>query len=245
MEETLEKIGLSKGEAKAYLNLLKLGEAKVSEIARKSELKREACYYTLKLLLEKGFVAEVIKSGVKYYAAVSPKRIPQIIQEKTQQELEAVEEIIPELESYQKIALSRSKIEVYEGSGGFRSIVSKLLEKEKQEILVYVPKKTLEYLPIFHLQFRRRRKEKQIKVRMITEESQEMRELQKKDRKELRIIRFNPLIKNQKSAYFISSEAIMIVKANEREQIGVYIQDKDIIEMQKSIFEEIWKKSRN
>ena len=53
LEASLEKIGLSRNEATVYVNTLKLGTAKASDIAQKSKVKREASYYILKLLMEK------------------------------------------------------------------------------------------------------------------------------------------------------------------------------------------------
>jgi sugar-specific transcriptional regulator TrmB len=158
----LEKIGLSKQEAIVYLSALKLGLAKASEIAQKSSIKREGCYYILKLLQEKGFISEVIKSGVKHYSAVEPNRILEIIEEDKQQKTEVIKEILPELDALQKIAITKPKIEVYEGVDGFKTVVSKLVEKHNQEVYCYVNEKILHFLPTFHLQFRRRRKENNV-----------------------------------------------------------------------------------
>lgn len=246
LELTLQRIGLSKQEASVYLAALKLGVAKASEVAQKSNVKREAAYYILKLLQEKGFISEVIKSGVKHYSAVQPKRILEIIDEEKQQKTEAIKEMLPELETLQKIALTRPTIEVYEGVEGFKTIVSKLVEKQNQEIHAYVPEKTLHFLPTFHLQFRRRRKEKNVKIKVITEKTQFMQEIKSKDKEELRQTKFNDkIMKNISSAYFILPEAIVIIKANEKEQIGVYIKEENTARLHKNIFKEIWQNSQD
>ena len=245
LELYLEKIGLSKQEAKVYLSTLKLGIAKASEIAQKANIKREASYYILKLLQGRGFISEVIRSGVKHYSAVQPSRIIEIIEEEKQQKTEVINEILPELESLQKISLTRPKIEVYEGVDGFKTVVSKLVEKEDQEIYAYVPENTLHFLPTFHLQFRRRRKEKNIKIKVITQKTSFMEEIKKKDKEELRETRFNNKIMEKiDTAYFIVPDAIIIVKANEKEQLGVYIKEENVAKLQKNIFEEIWKNSK-
>jgi len=246
LEITLQRIGLSKQEASVYLAALKLGVAKASEIAQKSNIKREASYYILKLLQEKGFISEVIKSGVKHYSAVQPKRILEIIDEEKQQKTEAIKEMLPELETLQKIALKRPTIEVYEGVEGFKTIVSKLVEKQNQDIYAYVPEKTLHFLPTFHLQFRRKRKEKNVKIKVITEKTKFMQEIKTKDKEELRQTKFNDkIMKHISSAYFILPESIVIIKVNEKEQIGVYIKEENTARLQKNIFEEIWKKSQD
>jgi len=238
----LEKIGLSRQEAKVYINTLKLGIAKASEIAQKSDIKREASYYILKTLQEKGFISEVIKSGVKYYNAVQPKRILEIIEEEKQQKTEFIKEILPDLESLQNIALTRPKIEVYEGLAGLKTVLSLLVQNKNQTIFGYVPEKIIDLLPIFSLQFRKKRKENKIFIKVITEKSKLTEELKKKDKEELREIKFNDsIIKGMDVAVYIQNESIIIIKANEKEQLGVYIKEENVAKLQKSIFEEVWK----
>lgn len=244
IESSLESIGLNRQEAIVYLSALKLGVAKASQIAQKAGIAREAVYYVLKLLQEKGFISEVIKSGVKHYSAVPPQRILGIIEEEKQQKTEAIQGVLPELEALQKVALVRPQIEVYEGVEGFKTIVAKLVEKEHQEICSYVPEKTLHFLPTFHLQFRRKRKGKNIRVRVITEKTKFMEEIKKKDKEELRETRFNDkLLKNIESAYFILPEAIVMIRATEKEQLGIYVKEEGTAKLQKNIFEQVWKES--
>ncbi|MBD3319332.1 hypothetical protein GF342_05480 [Candidatus Woesearchaeota archaeon] len=242
---SLQRIGLTKQEASVYVATLKLGLAKASEIARKAGINREASYYVLKLLQEKGFISEVIKSGVKYYGAIKPKRILGILEEEKQRKTEAIREVLPELEALQKMAISRPKIEVYEGVEGFKTITSKLVEKKNQTFYAYVPETTLQFLPTFHLQFRRRRQEKNIEVKVITKTTKFMKEIQKKDKQELRETRFNDsIMKNITSSYFILPDAIIIIKANEKEQLGIYIQEENTAKLQRTIFETLWKTAK-
>ncbi|PIN80611.1 hypothetical protein COV11_03710, partial [Candidatus Woesearchaeota archaeon CG10_big_fil_rev_8_21_14_0_10_30_7] len=67
-----------------------------------------------------------------------------------------------------------------------------------------------------------------------------------KDKEELRQTKFNDkIMKHISSAYFILPESIVIIKVNEKEQIGVYIKEENTARLQKNIFEEIWKKSQD
>ena len=243
---SLERIGLTKQEASVYVSSLKLGLSKASEIAQKSGVKREASYYILKMLQEKGFVSEVIKSGVKYYSAIPPKRILGIIDEEKARKSEAIKELIPELESLQKIALERPKVELYEGSEGMKTAASIMIQKENQTIYCYFPEKILHFIPYFHPQFRRKRKEKNVKMKVITEETEFMRQnLKKNDIDELRETRFNnSLIKGMDSAFYILSDGIIIIKANEKEQMGIYIKEQATSRLQRKIFEEMWASSK-
>jgi sugar-specific transcriptional regulator TrmB len=245
IESSFERIGLSRQESVIYLSALKLGVAKVSEIAKKANAKREAAYYTLKLLQEKGYISEVIKSGVKYYSAIQPKKILEIIEEEKREKTESIKDVLPELESLQKIAFTRPKVEVYEGVEGFKTITSRLVEKENQKICCYVTENILHFLPTFHLQFRRRRKERNVSLRLITERTKYMQEIKKKDKEELRVTRFaDKIMKGIDVAFFILDEALIIIRANEKEQVGVYIKEASVAKLQRHIFEELWKVAR-
>ncbi|MBI4145308.1 helix-turn-helix domain-containing protein [Candidatus Woesearchaeota archaeon] len=241
IEYALEKAGLRRQEAEAYLAALKLGVAKASEIAKKAGVAREAAYYILKSLQEKGFISEVIKSGVKHYSAVQPKRILQIIEEEKQRKAEAIHEALPELEALQKIAITRPTIEVYEGIQGFKTIASLLVEKPNIIISAYVPESILHFLPTFHAQFRRRRKEQKIVLKAITQRTPFMIETKKSDKEEARELRFNDQVtKNIDDALFILPNAIVIIKANAKEQLGIYIKERSAAKLQQQLFDAMW-----
>ncbi len=242
IETALEKIGLNRNETSVYINTLKLGTAKVSEIAQKSKVKREACYYILKLLMEKGFISEVIKSGVKYYSATEPGRIMQLIEEEKKEKEEAIGPFIAELKLLQKTSLQKPKIEFYEGLEGLKTTASIMVMKKNQVIDCYFPYKILKYMPHFHPQFRRRRKEMNVRLRLITEKTKEaMGDLKKHDKEELRETRFSELVSGLDLAYYILSDGILILKANDNEQLGIYLKEESTAKLQKRIFENLWK----
>ncbi|MBS3083696.1 hypothetical protein J4423_02730 [Candidatus Pacearchaeota archaeon] len=244
LELQLQRIGLGKQEASVYLASLKLGLAKASEIAQKSRIKREACYYVLNSLQEKGFISEVIKSGVKHYSAIQPKRILEIIEEEKDEKKQTINEILNELDSLQQSALTHPKIEIYESIEGLKNVFSLLIQQKNQIICSYVPSNIIELLPFFSLQFRHKRKENNVYLKVITEESTITKELKKKDKEELREIRFNDsIVKGMNTAIYIQERALIIIKANKKEQIGIYINQEDIAKLQCKIFDKIWKES--
>jgi len=244
IESVLEKVGLSKQESKIYVTTLKLGLAKASQIAQKSEIKRGGAYYILKLLKEKGFISEVIKSGVQFYSAVSPERILDIIEEEKENKKEAVSSILDDLKSLQESSIERPTIEIYEGYEGFKTIFSKLLEKSNQKFRCYMSANILEYLPHFHEQFRKRRKDKNINILTITEKTPKLEEIKKLDKQEKRETRFNDkLLKGTNILQYILEDSIIIIKANKKEQVAIYIKEKNMALLHKKIFDEEWNKS--
>jgi sugar-specific transcriptional regulator TrmB len=245
LQSALINLGLTSQEVDVYLSCLKLGSAKASEIAKKSKIKREASYYTLKLLQERGFISGIIKSGINYYSPVHPKRIMEIIEDDKQRKKEILTQILPELISLQGIGINPPEIEFYEGKEGYKTIASKLIEGKSYTLYCYVPESILHFLPIFDLQFRRKRKERNIKVEVISEDTTFMRELKQKDKEDYREIRFdNDLVSKLSICLYILPNAIGILKFNRNEQFGIYIKDKELSSLQEKIFQRLWKQAK-
>lgn len=244
-EKALQEVGLSQQEALVYLTTLKLGTAKASTIAQKSEVQRGGAYYTLKLLKEKGFISEVIKSGVLYYSAAPPEKILEIIEEERNKKKETITSILDDLNNIRETAIEKPTIEVYEGYEGFKTMFSKLIEKPNQTFRCYLSSKILDFLPHFHEQFRKRRSKKNISIKTITERTKKLEEIKKLDKKELRQTRFNnELFKNSNSLYYILKDAVVIIKANKQEQVAIYIKERNLAELHKNIFDTLWRKAK-
>ena len=143
--ELFRKIGLTEGEIKVYLALLRLGETTVGSIGRESKVSKSKMYDILDKLIEKGFAGYIVKNGTKHFAANDPKMIMEFINkkaeeiEKTKQE---AEKILPKL-ALQRSTIGKKKIaEVYEGFHGLKAIREELILtlKKGDEFLVEVPK---------------------------------------------------------------------------------------------------------
>ena len=46
------------------------------------------------------------------------------------------------------------------------------------------------------------------------------------------------------SSFFILPDAILIIRANEKEQLGIYIKETSTAALHKKVFEKIWKDSK-
>ena len=197
---TLKDLGLSENEIKVYIAGLKLGLANVSTYAEESGLPRTTTYDVLKSLKEKGIASYVIKSGIRYFSVASPKELLEKLKEKER----ALKEILPELEALQKIVIEKPKVEFYQGVEGIKTAAHDLIKQPKIIIYAFVSEKSLQFLPVFHLQFRRRRKEKKIFVKVLTERTALTEEMARKDKEELRETRFlNKIMKNSLTSLFI------------------------------------------
>lgn len=94
--ESLQKLGLTRYEAKAYIGMNNLIEAQANDIAEASGIPRSKIYQTLKELNKKGFIT-VTKTRPIEYKVVSPKNIFKKKKEELIRELEESEEKLDEI----------------------------------------------------------------------------------------------------------------------------------------------------
>ena len=81
LRTSLEQIGLTKTEAKVYLELFKLGSTKSGPLVRKTELHRATVYDVLKRLIEKGLVNYITKENTKHFQAIDPHSLLDLLKE--------------------------------------------------------------------------------------------------------------------------------------------------------------------
>src|SRR3989344_8253028 len=89
----LAELGLSDGEIKVYLSLLKLGTVPVSRIKEDTGLHRTTIYDFVEKLLQKGLVSYVVRGNVKVYRAADPGKLKDFLGEKQS----ALEQVLPAL----------------------------------------------------------------------------------------------------------------------------------------------------
>lgn len=137
-QETLEKIGLSKNEAKVYLALLKLGSASVTDIAKSSGVHRVNTYDALERLMEHGLVSAVVKVNKKYFEAADPDRILDILKEK-EKVIEEAKKILPELKLDYKMAAKRQDVHHFKGKEGLKTFFEDILRtlKKGEEVAAF------------------------------------------------------------------------------------------------------------
>ena len=94
--EGLEKLGLTRYEAKAYIGMTNLISGKAEEIAKVSEIPRSKIYNTLKELDKKGFIT-ITHTRPLEYQVVPPSEIFKKKKEELMKELEEAGEKLDEL----------------------------------------------------------------------------------------------------------------------------------------------------
>lgn len=234
-KEALMEAGLGEKEAKVYLSLLSIGSATVSDIAKRADIIRTTVYDVLDRLINRGIVSQVIREGVKYFEAADPDEILKILDEKRSKFKEA----LPELQSLQRSTVEKPVIETYERKEGLKNILEDML-KEGEDICGFSSMKLLELLEYYFPSFIERRAEKGIKSRVIMEKSEETQDLKEKGEEELREVRFIEEAEEFRLGHYIYGDKIAILLAEEREPVGILIEDENFAKEEKLIFERMW-----
>lgn len=225
-EEILRSLGLTDKEIKIYLANLQLGSSLVQNIANYAKLNRTSTYDLLKSLEKKGFVSYTIQSGKKYYQATQPNKLISMLKEREA----LVKKILPELNSISESVGKRPNVEVYVGINGLKTIFESILEEAKEFSCIASKKHISKLFRYYFPHFVDRRKKKGIKVRLICDE-------EPYDKKS-----FYKLIKHKiKTATWLYNGKIAMISLEEKEPIGILIQEKNFYETHKMMFDLLWK----
>jgi len=139
-EQLLEEIGLTKGEIKVYLTLLKLGETTTGKIIEDAQISSGKIYEILEKLIKKGLASYTIKEKTKYFSAASPNRILDFIHKREDDLKDKEEEFLKEMPRLLALGASRkvqNEIRLFEGFNGFQTIIFEALSEliPKDEVL--------------------------------------------------------------------------------------------------------------
>lgn len=132
--DILKEIGLTDGQIKVYISLLKLGATTTGPIIDDSKIAKSIVYSILEKLIEKGLVSYVLKNNIKHYTAEHPRRILQYLEKKKTEldkKTKEVENLIPKLTQIQKPE-EKIEVQLYEGFKGVQSCFEHHLTKMKK-----------------------------------------------------------------------------------------------------------------
>lgn len=245
LNNLLKKIGLSEKEALILESLMELGPSPVREVARKAKVNRGTAYDVLKSLSNSGLVSHFETKTHQHFVAEPPQKLLDVLEEK-RENLDflksQLKEELPEIELFFKKRGGRPQVKLYEGKRGIRTIledVLSIMEKSRQKTYcVYssssVRKNVHEALPNFSEQ----RIKKGIRVKTIALGSGgQLFGLD--ERKWMQLPE-----ENLKPVYEIiyAGKVAHISLDNSANPVGVVIEDREIFETQKMIFEFNWGK---
>jgi sugar-specific transcriptional regulator TrmB len=243
-KDIFTQIGLSDNEAIVYEFLIKNGEVTAGDIIKKTPLKRGVVYNALENLRKKGAISKKTKNKVSYFTPQHPERLRKYAEEKENEIKKAernLEANMPKLISDFNLVSGQPGIRIYEGREGLVKVLNDSLNS-KTEILTYAQIKGMEkYLGRDNDKYVRKRKELKIKKRGIVADTPYARKYLKNYDRSVTEIR---LIDGKKYPIYLEMEIydgkVSFLTFSEKKLIGVIIENKEIYESQRSIFELVW-----
>lgn len=232
LTQTLQNIGLSQKEAKIYLELLTLKEALPGVIARKAGVKRPTAYLVLDQLLKKGLASQVKKGRYFYFQAVNPHSIV----EDQYKRFNDLEKSLPELLSLHEQFSVQPQVSFFQGKEGIIRIMEDTLTT-KTELLCWadVSLATRTLLKDYYPSYIAKKVKRKVWLRGIFSYDKAGLEVKRRSQKELREVVLIPKaefpFKNEINIY---DDKVAII--SHADQMGVIIQNKNIADTQRSIF---------
>ena len=246
--DIFRQIGMTDGETKVYLALLKLGETTVGAIGKESKVSKSKLYDILDKLIAKGFAGYIVRDGIKRFAANDPRMILEYLMKKAEtleQTKREVEKILPQLEQQRSMAGPKKIAEIYEGFHGLRAIREDLISKmtKGEEFLVLgAPRIVNEKWERWLLDFHHRRVARGVSMRIIYNEN--TREYSRvRERMKLTQVRYMPSNLASINWIDIFSDAILIGIVL-KEPIAFVVWDKSLAESFRAYFDLMWKISK-
>lgn len=138
--DDLISMGLTSGEGRVFLALLKMGPAKVGQVVKESHVSYSKVYDVLGRLSSKGLVSHIVLENVKHFNAIEPYRLEEYIKRKEQEvrkQLDIANKVIPELAKIANRNRQNSMAEIFAGDKGIRTAYEILLRDATSKDVLY------------------------------------------------------------------------------------------------------------
>lgn len=245
IEKILREIGLPENEIKVYLALLELGPSLAGKITKKSGVHRANVYGALDRLADKGLTSFIIQNKRKYFQAIEPSKIINMLRDKKEQieqQEKNIQAILPELLS--KTALLNTKLDaqIFSGKQGLRAILDDVLKTKPEEWLDITSGETIKILPYYMDKWNKLRADNNIKARVLFNNTQEGRDREEQIKKfKLTKTRFLPWGFTTPAHFYVYENKAVISVWLEEEPFGIIIENKAIANSFRNYFEWFWK----
>jgi len=232
-EKLLKGIGLTDIEIKVYLVLLKEGSSLAGDITRNTGIHRRSVYDAIERLIEKGLVSYIKTNNRKYFEAVNPERLLEILKEKE----ENIKTLLPELNLLKETSKEKKETLFFRGKQALRTVFDDQIRVGKEICIFGDAVNVKEILKYYFPKFDKARIEKKIKTRMIFDESAKTnKQLKKIPLSKIKFIKKGNI--GSMSSY-IYGDNITIVTWSEN-PTAILIREKAVAEGFRSYFNFIW-----
>jgi sugar-specific transcriptional regulator TrmB len=240
----LEEIGLTEGESKVYLSLLKLGPSTIGSIIKESQVSNSKIYDILDRLNKKGLVGISSINNVRHFEAKDPSIIRDFVSKK-EESIKKINSEIPRLQEMYKYAEHVQEAEILQGIGGIKSFTEMILSKLEKGDTFYVlgaPKEAAEALGAYFEEWHKRRAKKGVYCKILYNEDSKERALNMK-KMPLTQVRIMSAGITTPALIDIGKESVATILFGER-PLCIVIKNKKIFESYVNYFKLLWNVSK-
>lgn len=246
--QELKILGFSENEAQVYLELLGLGQAPASLLARKTGIKRVTVYAVLQTLKEKKVITSIERNKITFFATLDPQRLLERSEEMVREELvkkTVAEKMLPMLQEISGKTMNRPKVQFFEGAQGVLDILEETLNaKSSTKAFITTQNISPRLKTYLKNDYSKQRKKNGIFSQVIAPDSSVVHAYQERDKEDFRetkIAKSSQLLPlDIEIDIFDDKVAFLAVK--EEDEIGVLIQNESIARSMEKIFDALWKK---
>lgn len=243
IEALLREAGLAGNEAKVYLGCLRSGGAPASEIAARSGVHRGIIYNYLKALAAQGLVGVVVRNKRQYFQAVPPSRIVDLLEERR----ELLKAALPSIEALSPRPSSRTRVSLFEGKQGLKSILDDVLASRRgtEFLVVGASASDLDvlqhYFPIFH----HRRVRGGIRMKIAYKDDPSSRERGKAvAQNRLTQVRFLPRGFETPTNFMTWGDNAALTVWSQQSPVGILVSSPEVATGFRKYFELVWRSAR-
>jgi len=233
---TLEDAGLTPIEAKIYSTLVETGPLLAGDISKKAGIHRRLVYDATERLLTKGLLGKITKNNRKYFEAVRPDRLVEMLDERK----ERLKETVEQLNIRWHTAQEHQETLLYEGKQGLKTVFEDLLRERKEILIVGTGLKSYEMMNHYFKWYDERRKKLKIPVRIIFEETSR----KSIPKVPLSQIKFLPEKYIGPTAIDIYGDNVALILWSEK-PLALIMRNKEIADSYRNFFELMWKTAKN
>ncbi|MBI4149848.1 hypothetical protein HY488_00430 [Candidatus Woesearchaeota archaeon] len=233
-EQILKNSGLTQGEAKVYLAILKMRGAKAGEISQKSGIHRRTIYPIINNLTKKGLVHAAEHEGNKYYEVLPPQNLLALVKKKK----ENLNKLLHLLTARYEDTKDTQIINFFKGPEGIKTILDDIIIKGKEVLVIGAITVPNEFVDIFR-RYRQRRLGTGIHSKLLFTEDQRGKFKHIK----LDQVRYLPEEYKNIATTAVYANKVGIILFT-REPIAISIKVPDIAESYRNYFNLLWEMAK-
>jgi len=244
-ENQLKQLGLSDKEAIVYEKLSSFGVVQPAALAKPTKLGRTTVYAVLQQLEKKGLVEEKKVDGKINFVVSHPSNLETLIKSREkdiENDKKTLENILPSLVSEYNLVSNKPNVRYFEGSEGLKEVELDALNA-KSQVLEFIDAETIgkDFAKEEEALTKKRRKHGIKAIAIVLDSPLARKVYGGKKNRNVKYISHDRYPFH--AVVMIYDGKVSFIKLRKKNIIGVIIEDEDIYNMQKSIFNFVWEKA--